>query len=85
MATRLQVLLQDDEFAEIRGAAAAQRMTVAEWVRQTLRAARRDEPSGDARKKLLAIRQAWLSEYPTADIQQMLAEIEGGYLGNQEE
>ena len=46
MTQRLQVLLEDDEFAEIRRVAERQRMTVAEWVRQALRAARQDAPAG---------------------------------------
>jgi hypothetical protein len=81
MTTRLQVLLEDDEFAEIRRVAKRHRMTVAEWVRQALRKARRDEPATDPRKKLAAVREAARGEYPTADIDRMLTEIEGGYLG----
>ena len=57
-------------------------MTVAEWVRQALRVARRDEPASDPRKKLLAVREAARGEYPVSDIQQMLTEIEGGYLAD---
>lgn len=55
-------------------------MTVAEWVRQALRAARRREPTIDAAKKLEVIRAAARHTFPTADIDQMLAEIERGYL-----
>lgn len=80
MTTRLQVLLEDDEFAEIRRVAKRHRMTVAEWVRQALRRARRDESSSDPKRKLAAVREASRGEYPTGDIQQMLTEIEGGYL-----
>ena len=76
----MQVLLEDDEFEEIRRVAKRHRMTVAEWVRQALRHARRDEPAVDPRKKLAAVRAAARGDYPTADIDQMLAEIEGGYL-----
>jgi hypothetical protein len=80
MTTRLQVLLEDDELAEIRRVARRHRMTVAEWVRQALRRARRDEPATDPRRKLAAVREAARGAYPTADIDQMLTEIEGGYL-----
>jgi hypothetical protein len=76
----MQVLLEDEEFDEIRRVARRHRMTVAEWVRQALRRARRDEPAVDPRKKLAAVQTAARGEYPTADIDQMLAEIEGGYL-----
>lgn len=56
-------------------------MTIAEWVRQALTAARRYEPLGEAGKKLDVIREAAREEYPTADIDTMLAEIEAGYRG----
>ena len=80
MTTRLQVLLEDDEIAEIRRVAKRHRMTVAEWVRQALRHARRDEPARDPRRKLAAVREAVRGAYPTADVPQMLSEIEGGYV-----
>ena len=79
MTKRLQVLLDDGELREIQRLARAQRLTVAEWVRQTLRAARRRQPSGDVQKKLGAIRAATRHAFPTADIEQMLAEIARGY------
>lgn len=82
MTTRMQVLLEDDEFSEIRRVAKRHRMTVAEWVRQALRRARRDEPTTDPKKKLAAVREAARGEFPTADIDQMLAEIESGYLAD---
>jgi hypothetical protein len=56
-------------------------MTIAEWVRQALTAARNYEPSGAAGKKLDAIREGAREEFPTADIDVMLAEIEAGYRG----
>jgi hypothetical protein len=80
----MQVLMEDDEFAEIRRVAKRHRMTVAEWVRQALRRARRDEPTIDPRKKLAVVREAARGSYPTADIDRMLAEIEGGYLAGDE-
>jgi hypothetical protein len=81
MSKRLQVLLDEPELREIQRAARAQRMTVAEWVRQALRAARRREPVSSAGRKLDAIRAAVRYSFPTADIDQMLSEIESGYLG----
>jgi hypothetical protein len=79
MSKRLQVLLEEPELREIQRAARAQRVTVAEWVRQALRAARRREPRTDARNKMESIRAAARHSVPTADIDQMLAEIEHGY------
>jgi hypothetical protein len=75
MSKRLQVLLKDPEYREIRQAARARNMSVAEWVRQALSLVRRSEPSGSAGKKIEAIRAAARFEYPTVDIDQMLAKI----------
>jgi hypothetical protein len=82
MSKRLQVLLDEKEWADIQRAARFKRMTVAEWVRQALRAARRREPQRDAETELKAIRAAARHSFPTTDIDQMLAEIEQGYVGN---
>jgi hypothetical protein len=79
MSKRLQVILQDPEYREIQRAARARRMSIAEWVRQALAAARCIEPNGNLGKKLEAVRRAAQHEYPTSDIGQMLAEIETGY------
>jgi hypothetical protein len=78
MSERLQVLLEEDEFAEIRRIARRHRMTVAEWVRQALRAARRDEPAAEPRRKLMAVREASRYSFPTGEIDEMLADIERG-------
>jgi len=81
MTQRLQVLLEEAEFDEIRRLARRHRMTVAEWVRQALRLARTDEPYAEPKRKLAVVREATRGAYPTADIDQMLAEIERGYVG----
>ncbi|HMS03025.1 MAG TPA: hypothetical protein PKE51_08620 [Gemmatimonadaceae bacterium] len=78
MTQRLQVLLDDSEFDEIRRIAQRHHMTVAEWVRQALRAARRDEAGAEPQRKLVVLREAARHAYPTAGIEQMLDEIEGG-------
>jgi hypothetical protein len=79
MAKRLQVILQDSEYREIQRVASARHMSIAEWVRQALAAARRYEPLGNTGKKLDAVREAAKHEFPTADIDEMLAQIERGY------
>ena len=78
MSKRLQVLLDEPELRQIERAALAQRMTVAEWVRQALRAACRHEPSTDSGRKLAPIQAAARHTSPTRDIYQMLAGIESG-------
>ena len=81
MTKRLQVLLDEPEWREVQRAARAQRVTMAEWVRQALRLARRGSSSKDVDRKLGAINRAARHTFPTADVEQMNAEIESGYLG----
>jgi len=76
----MQVLLDEREWREIQRAARAERTTVAEWVRRALRAARRTVASGEIDDKLAAIRAAARHQFPTAEIDQMNAEIARGYL-----
>jgi hypothetical protein len=80
MSKRLQVLFDEPEWKEIHRTARAQRMTMAEWVRQALRAARQERSSKDPHAKIAAIRSAMRHAHPTADIEQMNDEIERGYL-----
>jgi hypothetical protein len=82
MAKRLQVILQDPEYREVQRAARSRHMTIAEWVRQALTQARRSEPQGGVEKKLAAVRAAVKHDFPTSDIDTMLAEIEHGYLAD---
>jgi hypothetical protein len=79
MSKRLQVLLDDAELRELQEAARQEDVPVSEWVRRALREARRRQPTGDLESKLRAIRTAVRHEGPTADIDEMLAEIERGY------
>jgi hypothetical protein len=79
MSKRLQVILDDAELREIRQTARRHRLTVAEWVRQALRAARRQEPRSDATRKLAVVRAAASHSFPSGSIDRVLAEIESGY------
>ena len=83
MSKRLQVLLDEDELRDIQDIASSNHMTLAEWVRQALRAARRNAPRGNVARKIDAIKAAVQLAYPTSDITEMLSDIEGGYLGRQ--
>lgn len=74
MTKRLQVLVDDDEFVEFQRAAKRQRLTMSEWVRQSLRKAKDDANRVEA--KLRAIAEASKINGPTADIEVMLREIE---------
>lgn len=79
MTKRLQVVLQDPEYREIQRAASAQHLSIAAWVRQALALARRRQPVGDSGKKLDVVRAAVRHAYPTAEIDDMLTQIERGY------
>lgn len=80
MSTRLQVVLDDSEFDEIRAIAASEGTTVSEWVRRSLREARRATAAGEVDTKLAAVRAAAQHSFPAPDIEQMLSEVERGYL-----
>jgi hypothetical protein len=79
MSIRLQVVMAEAELAEIRKAADAEGLTVSEWVRASLRRARRTASGGEIQRKLDAIRAGVRHAYPTADVDQMVAEISRGY------
>lgn len=81
MSKRLQVLLPDEEMADIQRLATRERLSVGEWVRRTLREARSAKSSGDPDVKLKAVRRGAELSFPTGDIEQMLGEIERGYQG----
>ena len=79
MAKRLQVILQDSDYREIQRVARSRHMSIAEWVRQALEATRHREPASTVGKKLDVIRAAVRHEFPSGDVDTMLAEIERGY------
>jgi hypothetical protein len=64
---------------EIRRLARREQVAVGEWVRRVLREARSKRPVHEPQSKLKAVRKAAGYSFPTAEIEQMLAEIERGY------
>ena len=80
MSKRLQVILQDPEYKEIQRVARGRRMSISEWVRQALESARREEPVGSMARKLEGVRLAAHHQFPSGEVDDMLAEIESGYL-----
>lgn len=80
MSKRLQVILDDREYQQIKRAARRQGLTLSEWVRRSLTEARSSQPASEASKKLAVVRAAAEHQFPTADIGQMLREIEQGYV-----
>jgi hypothetical protein len=86
MTKRLQVLLDDSELRTIQRLARRDKLTTAEWVRRRLREGAASARS-DTASKLAAIHAAYrhTPAVPEVDIDQMLDEIEQGYLSGQPE
>ena len=78
MAKRLEILLNDAEYAAVQEAARRQGICVSDWVRHMLRDAPRYE-FDRAKRKRKALEKAAQCNHPTADIEQMLREIKDGY------
>jgi hypothetical protein len=73
MSTRLQVVISEALDRRLRKAAQRSRMTTGAWVRQAIeRELREERPAADPLERLRQL------GAPTADIDQMLAEIEAG-------
>ncbi len=79
MSKRLQVILSDKEYEELSSVSASEGVTVSEWVRGALRKMNRDRSLLGVDGKLDAVRAAVHHQYPSGDIETMLAEIEAGY------
>ncbi len=79
MSKRLQVLLPDPEMSDIQQLARREHLTVGEWVRRALRDARARRPVTDPEIKLKAVRRGAEYAFPTAEVSQMLTEIERVY------
>ena len=79
MSRRLELILDDAELEDIQRKARERQISASEWVRQTLFELRPGKPAKSAEEKLRAIRKAASHNFPTADIEQMLDEIEQGY------
>ena len=86
MTKRLQVLLDDAELRTIQRLARRDKLTTAEWVRRRLREGAASSRV-DMASKLAAIHAAYrhTPAVPEVDIDQMLDEIEQGYLSGQPE
>lgn len=80
MSKRLQVLIQPGEYKTFQQMARQAGISLGEWVRRALREALQERSQKTPQQKLKNIRKAAQYNLPTADIEQMLAEIESGYL-----
>ena len=76
-----QVSLNDEEYAHLEHIATCQNITVEQWIEELIRRDMTDyrRRTEDIRK---IMEEAATLDIPTADIEQMLEEIESGYLDN---
>jgi hypothetical protein len=84
MTKRLQVLLDDAELKTIQRLARRDKVTTAEWVRRRLREGAAASAMPDTGTRLAAIHAAYRqsSTTPEPEIDQMLDEIERGYVSD---
>jgi len=73
------VIIDDAEMKEIAALARTQKMTISSWVRVALRDAKSRRPRLAGDRKIQVVRAAIKHGFPTADMDEMLAEIETGY------
>ena len=74
------MVLDESDLRLIRRVAREQQLTVSEWVRQTLRASMKRGTVKSPEKKLAALRSATEHAFPAGAIEDMLREIETGYV-----
>jgi len=77
MSHRLQILVPEDLDARIRKAAQRCRLSKGEWVRRAIQTAL-EQPVGVNSKTVKPLARLASLDGPTADIEQMLADIEAG-------
>ena len=76
MSKRLQIRLTDLEMANLLRLAKRENLRVGEWVRRALREASASRMGVDPEMKLKSVKRAAQYSFPTADVAQMLSEIE---------
>ena len=80
MTKRLQVLFEDDELRAVQAMARRRRQTTAAFVRDVLREARAAAEHRLPEAKLRAVREASAHSYPSGEMEQILSQVERGYL-----
>jgi hypothetical protein len=80
MSHRLQVLLEEHEHQALKRAARRRGTSMSDYVRAVLRESWGAEPSAPVEVKLAVVREAAGHAYPTAEPEEMEAEIRSGML-----
>lgn len=78
MSKRLQVLLPDAQYRAMAGFCKRQKITVAEWVRECIRRGFASIQPDSPEKKMAKILKYAKYRGPTADISELLSDIEKG-------
>ena len=78
MSPRLKIVISDAEVGSLRQVARRAGLTVSEWARRALRAARDAQAGPSPTSRLDALDRARGCNHPSGDIGEMLAEIERG-------
>lgn len=81
MSKRLQVLMEPREYRIYQKKAREEGLSMGEWVRRTLRLVVPQRPKKTREQIMAAIKRASQYSFPAPDIDQMLAEIGKGRLG----
>jgi hypothetical protein len=83
MSKRVQVVVRDEDLERYTRTAQSAGLSISEWARQALRAAEREQSSGDVDAKLATIRTAvaCTTGGREVDIERMLVETEVGRTG----
>lgn len=82
MSKRLQVLIEPKEYKCFQHLAFQSRLSLSEWVRQALRDFSSHYSKKSPQKKLKALKRVTQHQFPYGDMEQMLHEIESGYLSS---
>ncbi|MCG3133893.1 MAG: hypothetical protein HMLKMBBP_01159 [Planctomycetes bacterium] len=85
MSKRLQVLVPEPRWPELRRIARSEGLSVGEFVRRVPDDACRRRPTAQVGERLTVIDRAMAHSFPTCDVEQMNAEIESGYAEGPEE
>ena len=80
MSRRLQVLMSEQEYLRVKRLARKNRKSVGAYVRELLHQASLETGEATAAEKLKSIEKSAHYEFPVANVETMLQEIEAGYV-----
>ncbi len=78
MSIKLQIVMDEEEASQYKIAAAREQMTLSAWVRGCLRRALRAQSGPTPEARMAALDEALQRHHPTADIDELLEEVERG-------